>query len=179
PKPPPEIMHLRAILSHLLRLRTDDLPRKVLQAWWQGGWKRLLAKSIEPLRDRPIDPFYSEWIRRYDTLTDHARDRIRSEIPQWAANPLISVIMIVGDADQHRLEAAIASVRGQLYPHWELWICADRSALGLHASLSSPSQADHRIHVRLSDGQQPLRAGINDTVALTRGDLIALLDGND
>jgi GT2 family glycosyltransferase len=173
-------MRLPAILRHLLRLHAKDLPRKVLQVWSQGGWRRVLAKSIEPLRHRPIDQFYSAWIRRYDTLTDHARDRMRREMAEWAANPLISVIMAVRDADQRRLEGAIASVRAQLYPHWELCICVDGStSAGLHAALSSQARADHRIHVRLGDERRPPGAGMNDAVALARGDLVALLDSDD
>ena len=171
-----EIMRLPAILSHLLRLHTDDLPRKVLQAWSQGGWKRLLTKSIEPLHHRPIDQFYSDWIRRYDTLTHGARDRMRRELGQWAANPLISIVMAVNDGGDHRPEAAIASVRAQLYPHWELCMCVDGST---PAGVRDAALADHRIQVRLSAERRPLGAGMNDAVAPSRGELVALLDAND
>jgi hypothetical protein len=41
-------------------------------------------------RHRPIDGFYPEWIRRYDTLIEHARERMRAEIAGWTAAPQIS-----------------------------------------------------------------------------------------
>src|SRR5262245_1309643 len=173
-------MRFPAILRHLLRLHADDLPRKVLQTWSQGGWKRVLTKAIEPLRHRPIDQFYSAWIRRYDTLTDRARNQMRLATAQWAAPPLISVIMAVRHADERRVEAAIASVGAQLYRHWELCICVDGSIpASVHAALSAKAQADHRIHVRPADQRRPPGPGTNDVVALARGELVALLDSDD
>ncbi len=52
---------------------------------------------------------------------DRAREgRHRAAIAGWPDPPLVSVLMPVYDPPPAVLEAAPASLRGQLYPHWEL-----------------------------------------------------------
>src|SRR5262245_8911779 len=83
-------------------------PRKVLKVWSEHGWKGLWARVIDALgHHRPIDQFYSDWIELYDTLSENARRRMRTEIAGWDTTPHISVLMAVENPDLPRLRAAI------------------------------------------------------------------------
>ena len=70
---------------------------------------------------------YSEWVKRYDTLTDGHRAAMRRRIASMSSPPLISVLMPAYDTDATWLREAIESVRRQIYPHWELCIADDAS----------------------------------------------------
>jgi len=70
---------------------------------------------------------YAEWVKRYDTLDENARARIRKKIAKLERQPLISVLMPTYNTPARWLQEAIDSVRGQLYEHWELCIADDAS----------------------------------------------------
>lgn len=70
-----------------------------------------------------VDPNdYAEWIRRYDFLSDAMRDGMRGRINLFACKPLVSVVMSLSHPGSAWLIEAIESVRGQIYPYWELRI---------------------------------------------------------
>ena len=96
-------------------------------------------------------------------------------------SPLVSVIMPFLDAAPF-LEEAIESVRAQTYPHWELLLCDDASTDGSSeiarrfAELD-PSRIRHLTH---DDGAtHGASAARNLGLRSARGELIALLDGDD
>ena len=111
-------------LAHqLLWYYSKDLPQRALKIWSEHGWKGLLGRSIDALQhQRPIEEFYAEWIRRYDTLTERSRRDLRRDMADWPSTPLLSVIMSIRDPDPRLLKAAARSISSQLYPHWELCI---------------------------------------------------------
>jgi hypothetical protein len=119
---------MRALIlaREVWRQHSTGLLRTVFQTWSEHGWRALVARGVDAFRRRPIDEFYPEWVRRYDdTLTEQARERMRAEIAGWPAAPVICVAMPIRSGDPRWLAAAIESVRDQLYPRWELCICAD------------------------------------------------------
>jgi len=68
---------------------------------------------------------YGNWIRAHDTLSSEDRLAIRADIRRMDRSPLFSIVQL--PAADGRLEfdsAWIASIREQLYPHWELWLSA-------------------------------------------------------
>lgn len=72
---------------------------------------------------------YSDWVDTYDTLSDEDRTAIRDRIGQLQRHPLFSIISLpTPDGAISTAEASVASVRRQLYPHWELWLPADSNA---------------------------------------------------
>ena len=98
-----------------------------------------------------------------------------------ATGPLVSVIMPFLNAAQF-LEEAIESVRAQTYPHWELLLCDDGSTDGSskvaqrYASLD-PARIRHLVH---DDGAtHGASAARNLGLRAARGELVALLDGDD
>ncbi|WP_438345110.1 glycosyltransferase family 2 protein [Methylorubrum populi] len=123
---------------------------------------------------------YAAWIARFDRLTAAERARIRAEIAGWEAPPLISVLMPVHDPDPRVLEAAIRSVRGQLYPTWELCIADDASTDPRIPRLIARHAAEEpRIRtVRRPENGHIARA-TNDALGLAGGAYAAFLDHDD
>jgi len=123
---------------------------------------------------------YSRWIRLYDTLTPADRTAIRRHIASFTYKPLISVLMPVFDPPAEFLEKAIASVRHQLYPHWELRIVDDASTQPhVRAILEAAMREDDRIHVVFRRTNGHISVTSNDALALAQGEFIALLDHDD
>ena len=98
-----------------------------------------------------------------------------------APEPLVSVIMPFLNAAPF-LEEAIESVRAQTYPHWELLLCDDGSTDGStdiarrYASLD-PARIRYLTH---DDGAtHGASATRNLGLRSARGELVALLDGDD
>lgn len=98
-----------------------------------------------------------------------------------ASEPLVSVIMPFLNAAPF-LEEAIESVRAQTYPHWELLLCDDGSTDGSSAIARRFAELDPtRIrHLTHDDGEtHGASAARNLGLRSARGDLVALLDGDD
>lgn len=63
---------------------------------------------------------YADWVREHDSLSDADRAAIRGH--DLAFRPLISLLLPLGFGMADGLADTLASVRGQLYPRWELCV---------------------------------------------------------
>ena len=101
--------------------------------------------------------------------------------PLTRAPAVVSVIMPFLDVAPF-LGEAIESVRAQTYPRWELLLCDDGSTDGSsdiarHYAALDPSRIRHLTH---ADGAtHGASAARNLGIAAARGEVIALLDGDD
>ncbi len=123
---------------------------------------------------------YEAWIADHDTLSDADRAGIADHIARMAAPPTLSVVMPAYDTDEHLLRQAIASVRGQLYPHWELCVADDASPGDrVWAILQAAAAEDPRIKIvrRMVNGH--ISAATNSALALATGAYVALMDHDD
>jgi glycosyltransferase involved in cell wall biosynthesis len=97
------------------------------------------------------------------------------------SRPLVSVIMPFLNVAPF-LEEAIESVRAQTYPHWELLLCDDASTDGSSEIARRFAELDPaRIrHLTHDDGAtHGASAARNLGLRSARGELVALLDGDD
>jgi GT2 family glycosyltransferase len=132
------------------------------------------------LRRRPeavIDRHYAGWVARNGAPDPAAWTARLAATP---AAPGISVVMPVCETRPDWLEAAIASVRAQIHPKWELLIADDASASPqVAAILNRVAGSDPRIDV----ARLPLRAGISaaSNLALSHAGLpyVTFLDHDD
>lgn len=148
----------------------DGIKRRIIFSASPG------APSLAP----PILEDYSEWIRRYDTLTSQDREKIKVQINRLHNPPLISVVMPVYNPPLNMLEEAIRSVQGQLYPHWELCIADDASTdADVHKLLQRYMDNDSRIKVMFRKENGHISAASNSALELACGDYVALLDNDD
>lgn len=123
---------------------------------------------------------YSEWLRRYDTITDEKRASMRTSMAKFPHIPLISVVMPTYNPNPAWLIEAIESVRSQIYPHWELCIADDASTdKAIHAILEGYAKEDARIKVAFREKNGHISAATNTAIELVNGTWMALLDHDD
>ena len=123
---------------------------------------------------------YEHWIDAFDRLDEADRHAIREHIAQWSDPPLISVLMPVYNPSPRHLDEAIASVREQLYPHWELCIADDASTNpAVAAVLEQARAAEPRIKLTRRPENGHISAASNSALELATGGFIALVDHDD
>lgn len=123
---------------------------------------------------------YSRWLESYDFIRDADRTAIQKRIAVLPRRPLISVLLPVFDPPPGCLEAAIASVEGQLYPHWELCVADDASTNPrVAAILAEAAGRDDRIRVVRRPVNGHIAAASQSALDLARGEYVALLDQDD
>jgi len=123
---------------------------------------------------------YTEWVRRYDTLTDTDREKIRVQISRLPNTPLISIVMPVYNPPLDMLKEAIQSVQNQLYPNWELCIVDDASIdKSVRELLQDCANKDARIKLVFRERNGHISAASNSALDLASGEYIALLDNDD
>jgi len=95
--------------------------------------------------------------------------------------PLVSVIVPFLNAERF-LDAAVASVLGQTYPHWDLWLVDDGSTDASTAIARRHAQ-QHPGHVRYVEHEGHRNRGAaasrNHGISLSSGEYVALLDADD
>ena len=93
---------------------------------------------------------------------------------------LLSVVMPVYDPAPAILDKAIASVAGQVYPHWELCIADDAStdpAVG--ETLRRWAEREPRVRVSFRDVNGHVSRATNTAAEAARGEFLALMDQDD
>ena len=121
---------------------------------------------------------YTQWIKRYDTLSDKDRRAITRHIENFAYKPLFSILMPVYNPQADFLLQAIASAQRQLYPHWELCIADDASTLPhIRPILEKAAASDPRILVTFHDEQNShVSTASNAALSIAKGEFITLLE---
>lgn len=123
---------------------------------------------------------YQEWIKAYDTIGNRERIMIRRHVRNLRRHPLISIVLPVYNPDPAHLVAAIASVREQLYPNWELCIADDASTDRRIAQMLREAAAnDTRVKTVFRERNGHIAACSNSALQMATGEWIALLDQDD
>ncbi len=168
-------------IKHVAKLtffrRLLRAPRVLLKEGPVGVVRRLqrpLVLAISP----PLS--YGEWARTHDTPTHKTLLRMRKTAAGWGRQPLISIVMPVYNPPLELLEAAIASIKAQAYPHWEMCIADDASPdAAVWQLLQTLAAADKRIKVTRLALNGHISQASNSALALASGEFIALMDNDD
>ena len=146
-----------------------------------------LELTIHPGARQPHGIARAIWVE--PVITDPSasvrRDRgsdsvVTTQSTQPSDGPLISVLTPVHDPPLHMLEEAIASVRNQTYPNWELCLVDDGCTHPeITAALQRHAAADPRIHLTRHTTAQGISEATNAALDLATGDYIALMDHDD
>jgi GT2 family glycosyltransferase len=164
--------------SRPLRGALNRLPPPV-RVLGRRGAKALWRAALSSVR-KPAGVSYQAWARQYDTLADLDRSQIRDHLALLDYKPLISVVMPVYETPERLLREAIASVRGQLYPNWELCVADDASPSPRVANvLREFSAIDHRIRWIRREKNGHICAATNSALQLAAGEFVALMDHDD
>jgi GT2 family glycosyltransferase len=165
-------------------LRTRRLPRS-----WRdvrssyNKWRfhlrsrgRFLDGLIEHER-RAANP-YARW-REVNDYRPEYRPLLEQEIRALTRRPVISIVMPVYRPDRSLLERAVASVREQVYPQWELCLVDDGNAdADLSAWLTAAAE-DPRLRVATHTSNRHISAATNTGAALATGEFLLFLDQDD
>ncbi|HLB32798.1 MAG: hypothetical protein A3F67_07500 [Verrucomicrobia bacterium RIFCSPHIGHO2_12_FULL_41_10] len=136
---------------------------------------RQLRKIIEAFR-------YRCWVKRYDTMTEKRRVHLLQCLAQTDSSllPKISVILPVYNPPLRFLQEAIASVRSQLFTHWELCIVDDGSThQEVLSYLHEIEKKDPRIKIIFCKKNRGIAAATNEALNLCSGDFVTFLDHDD
>lgn len=178
-------------LSHLVKrtvsvLRTQGVPgvRQRLRRMLHGSGHELEALDTgAPVADTvpgAAPRSYADWVAKYDTMDPVKLSRLVAEAAELPRKPLVSIVMPVYNPDPQDVGRAIASVKNQVYPHWELCICDDASTKpGTRELLEAAAAGEPRIRLAFHDKNQHISAATNTAIALAKGQYIALLDHDD
>jgi glycosyltransferase involved in cell wall biosynthesis len=144
---------------------------------WRWG-QRFIRSVLEPESLTVGD--YKSWIAHFDKLKPADRTAIAEHIGRMKRTPMISVVMPAYATPPKVLKAAIESVRGQLYPHWELCVADDGSpGEAVWKVLSDYAAQDPRIKVVRREASGHVAAATNSALALASGEFVALMDHDD
>lgn len=176
---------------HFCKRLSALLQRDGLGVFLANGVTILRREGLPGIKQR-IGPFlsgasgvfdrndYGEWIRRYDTITDADREKLRARMAGFSAKPLISVIMPTYNPKVEWLIEAIESVLKQIYPYWELCIADDASSdPAIRSILERYARNDPRIKVVFRPVNGHISLASNSALELATGEWIALVDHDD
>ncbi|KQP08411.1 hypothetical protein ASF26_21285 [Methylobacterium sp. Leaf93] len=123
---------------------------------------------------------YEDWIERFDDKPETDRETFERKLQTLRTRPMFSIVMPAYETPAELLEAAISSVRGQIYTNWELCICDDGSS-GLHIIdiLERISREEPRLRWTRLPTNMNISAASNAAFALATGDWIVPFDHDD
>ena len=132
------------------------------------------------VRRRDQDP-YTRWAW-HNQLTP----RLRAALEQDAAalvktgGPLISVVVPAFNTPEKYLRELLESLRGQIYPRWELCIADDASTLPhVRRMLEEAARTDARIKPVFRTENGHISRATNSALDVATGEFVALLDHDD
>lgn len=136
------------------------------------------SKLYEPSCDFDIiDHSYHLWRRSY--CPDRAKLRqLCLNIENLTATPFISIVLPITTSAITWIEDAIAAIKAQVYPYWELCLVlrTEEEKKLLEDSLQSYQSSDRRIKFEISQQEENLATIANQAFNLAQGEFIALLE---
>jgi GT2 family glycosyltransferase len=151
-----------------------------LPEFWRALTQPRFIQMREQLQSRSNARGYTSWMRTRDYQPSRDRAAIVTAVEQIEDPPLISVLMPVFNTPRELLDAAIASVCAQIYPHWELCIADDCStAPHVRGVIEAWRQRDRRIKVVFREHNGHIAEATNSAFSLASGAWVALLDHDD
>jgi GT2 family glycosyltransferase len=145
---------------------------------WRWG-PRLFERALPPVELLSPQERYELWLR-LRILTPRRLREMRRRGRRFSYRPKISVVMPVFDPEPEWLRLAVESVRGQVYPDWELCIADDGSTReGVRELLRSYARTDPRIVVTFLERNQGISAASNAALHQATGEFVGFLDHDD
>ncbi len=133
--------------------------------------------SLATPRDVGLATGYHAWIEQTQMIDSEA---LRKRLRQLRRQPLISVILPIYNPDLKLLEAAIESIRAQLYERWELCLADDASTdANVRPFLEEQARKDSRVKLAFRARNGHISACSNSALELATGEWCALLDQDD
>jgi len=136
------------------------------------------AEYMELARKFPST--YQLWLDEHHELDEEDRPAIAARIAGMAVHPRFSVVLPVYNPALEFLDAAIRSVRDQIYPHWELCIADDASTdPAVRALIERHMAEDPRIKAVFRAENGHIAAASNSGLEIATGTHVGFLDHDD
>ncbi|MGE3933703.1 MAG: glycosyltransferase [Rhodospirillaceae bacterium] len=162
--------------------RAVHLGKRAYAVWQRGGTAALKSSARAWLRRSgpAAAPGVPAWESRVLPTDPATRARMLATIEGFALRPTISIVTPVYNTPTDVLEAAVASVRAQIYPHWELCLCDDGSPeAATRESLARLAATDVRIKLTTAESNGGIAAASNRALATATGEFVGFLDHDD
>lgn len=154
--------------------------KKALRIINEEGVSAFASAMRRQAEHRRIDREYSEWITKYDTLTEVAREKLKNAADTLAVRPKISIVMPVYNVDERFLREALDSIRSQIYQNWELCLADDNSPKPhVRRVIEEYLAKDERIKAVFRETNGHISAASNSALELANGEFTALMDHDD
>lgn len=153
-----------------------DWKLRLGQALLHSRFHSLYLKFFRP---STVDPNYQVWLER-ESASLPSKESLQAKAAAFERQPLISVLMPVHNPQQTWLEAVVASVVCQTYPHWQLCIFDDASTnTWVQDFLASQTRKDSRILYLRSEIPVGISEALNRAGELASGEYLGFLDHDD
>jgi GT2 family glycosyltransferase len=136
------------------------------------------VRSIQETQRPPVAP-YTDWIARFDTLSESDRRAIARHIDRFPNRPTFSVIMPIFTDKTGHLGAGIRSAQRQLYPATEICIALGPAAArsqAVRTLVETSAAADPRIRMTDVVADATPAAVANATLSLASSEFAVLFD---
>lgn len=184
---PHKLRQLRRSLYHLFKhpRQLRDNTHKLWRAWREGGSFMLKRKllSLGHPEGHPVVsaiPPKDSWQIYQDQIQQELLPQLREEIAQLQQPVTIGILVPIYNTPVDMLEAMVASVQAQVYPHWQLCLADDASTQPhVWQMLERYAQKDARIRLHLSDSNHGVSYATNRALNLTDAPFCVFLDHDD
>ena len=138
------------------------------------------SRRREPPQELSEEDRYTRWIRT-NQLTPYLLKKMTRDASRIAqTGPQISIVVPTFNTPAPYLEALIESVRGQLYPNWQLCLADDASTEPhVRSILEKAAAADSRVEFSIRPANGHIVKASNSALDLAKGDYVGLLDHDD
>lgn len=168
----------RKMKLFLSRNKTAAIP-KVINKIKNEGIKSTLQTIEQKISNELQEETYNEWFLKRLPIESQIQE-MRNQIEKFNKKPLISVVMPTFNTPSDLLSEAIQSLKNQIYPHWELCICDDRSPNEqVWKELQQYANEDKRIKVIRSSENLNISGATNLAISLATGEYVGFLDHDD
>jgi len=123
---------------------------------------------------------YGRWVRCFDTLTPRVTTALRARLAALHGRPKIALVLLAHAATGEHLMASIASVKAQIYPHWELLVALDAHAPhALQHRLAFDAARDERIRLVRCAAGAGMGTALGAALAQVSAPCVGLLGASD
>jgi len=176
------LRRLCRVLFDLWRFRSRTPATRAGLTWWgaisnlQDAYRRTAVLRIN--RMMGID--YSTFILLNDNLKKTEIRAMRKQAHQLPFRPIITLVMPVQIPSEDFFRAALDSVVGQIYPHWELLLAGDFSEGSQNLAIANEYRNKKaQVKIVLAKPGSDLTEKFNSALELAQGEFVARINQHD
>lgn len=176
------IRRVYRVIYDLFRFRNRTPSTRFGLTWWvaisnlQDAYQRTATLRIKRL----LGNDYATFIALNDTLKKSDIRAMRKQIQKLPLRPVISLVMPVRAPIEEFFGAALDSVVGQIYPHWELLLAGDFSSDAQGLAIAKAYQSKNaQVKVISVEPEKDLASTLNSALEAAQGEFVARLNQHD